>query len=240
MAHVSAVRENEVGFLSFHAGNKTPKAVPLELVARLEEIDVKTIEIADTNAVVQYRGELMRLVTLDPGQQLPDHGKVAVIVFSYDKKVVGLVVDEILDIVQAPLAIQLSDKNSKSHGLLGSMVINGKTTDIVDVGSILSEFVDQAVSDQNTMSSDNASDWQLLLVEDSPFFRNLTVPYLAAAGYKVTAAEDAEQALSMLIDAGRKFDLIVTDIEMPGMNGFEFARACRKAKQLNDIPIIVV
>lgn len=235
---LAGIKQGEVGFLSFLAGNGAPKAVPLELVSRLEEIDVTSIEIADAHPVVQYRGDLMRLVMLDKGQKLPDKGRVDVIVFSYDKRVVGLVVDNILDIVHAPFDIKLSSKESKSHGFLGSMVIAGKTTDVVDVGSILSEIVDAAVSDQHKLSKDQAQNCEVLLVEDSPFFRNLTVPFLSAVGYKVTSAESAEQALNFLIEQGKHFDMIVTDIEMPGMNGFEFATACRNATQLNDIPIV--
>lgn len=235
---IAGIKEGEVGFLSFTAGKGAPKAVPLELVSRLEEVDVTSIEIADAHPVVQYRGDLMRLVMLDKDQRLPDKGKVDVIVFSYDKRVVGLVVDEILDIVHAPFDIKLSSKESKSHGLLGSMVITGKTTDIVDVGNILSEIVDSSVSDQNKLSKEQAKNCELLLVEDSPFFRNLTLPFLSAVGYHVTSVDSAEQALNMLIEQGQHFDMIVTDIEMPGMNGFEFASACRNAKQLHDIPII--
>jgi len=234
----TAAHEGEIGFLSFTAGNGAPKAVPLELVSRLEEIDVSTIEIADANPVVQYRGELMRLVTLDDTQKIPDKGAIDVIVFSYDKRVVGLVVDEILDIVHAPFDIKLTSKEAKAHGFLGSMVIAGKTTDVVDVGQILSEIVEAVVTNQDEMSKEQAKECELLLVEDSPFFRNLTMPFLSAVGYHVTAAENAEQALSLLIDKGQKFDMIVTDIEMPGMNGFEFATACRNAKQLNGIPIV--
>ncbi len=235
---LTGIKDGEVGFLSFVAGGGAPKAVPLELVSRLEEIDVSTIEVADAHPVVQYRGELMRLVMLDKNQKLPDTGNADVIVFSYDKRVVGLVVDEILDIVHAPFDIKLTSKEAKQHGFLGSMVIAGKTTDVVDVGSILSEIVEAAVSEQNKLSFDKVKDCELLLVEDSPFFRNLTMPFLSAVGYKVTSADSAEQALSMLIEQGKKFDMIVTDIEMPGMNGFEFATACRNAKQLNGIPIV--
>ncbi len=235
---LAGIKDGEVGFLSFTAGNGAPKAVPLELVSRLEEIEVTSIEIADAHPVVQYRGDLMRLVMLDKEQKLPDSGRVDVIVFSYDKRVVGLVVDEILDIVHAPFDIKLTSKESKSHGFLGSMVIAGKTTDVVDVGSILSEIVDAAVSNQSKMGADQAKNCELLLVEDSPFFRNLTMPFLSAVGYKVTSADSAEQALNILIDQGKHFDMIVTDIEMPGMNGFEFATTCRNAKQLNGIPIV--
>ncbi len=226
-----------VGFLLFSTGHGGPKSVPLELVSRLEEIDVSQIEIAGDHPVVQYRGELMRLMMMDGQTNLPDSGTVEVIVFSYDKKVIGLVVQEILDIVYTPFAIKMSSKDSKQHGYLGSMVIAGKSTDVVDVGFLLSDLVDSVVSDIDSISKSKAAECQLLLVEDSPFFRNLTVPFLASVGYKVTAAENAEDALDM-IAGGKKFDMIVTDLEMPGMSGFEFASMCRNAQQTKDVPIV--
>ncbi len=226
-----------VGFLLFSTGHGGPKSVPLELVSRLEEIDVSQIEIAGDHPVVQYRGELMRLMMMDGQTNLPDSGTVEVIVFSYDKKVIGLVVQEILDIVYTPFAIKMSSKDSKQHGYLGSMVIAGKSTDVVDVGFLLSDLVDSVVSDIDSISKSKAAECQLLLVEDSPFFRNLTVPFLASVVYKVTAAENAEDALDM-IAGGKKFDMIVTDLEMPGMSGFEFASMCRNAQQTKDVPIV--
>lgn len=232
-------RESDVpvGFLLFSTGKGGPKSVPLELVSRLEEIDVSHIEIAGEHPVVQYRDELMRLIMLDNEMKLPDEGPIEIIVFSYDKKVIGLVVQEILDIVYTEFAIKMSSKEAKEQGYLGSMVIAGKSTDVVDVGFLLSDLVDNVVSDIDHISKTKASECSLLLVEDSPFFRNLTVPYLASVGYKVTSAENAEEALEIIAD-GKKFDMIVTDLEMPGMNGFEFAVTCRNSQQAKHIPIV--
>jgi len=230
--------EHLISFLLFHLGKGAPKAVPLELVSRLEEIDVKMIEVADDYPVVQYRGELMRLITLGDEYSMPNSGTIDVVVFTYDKKVIGLVVQEIIDIVHAPFDIKVASKESKEHGYLGSMVINGKTTDIVDVAHLLSDLIGEVVSDINMMTREKASKSKLLLVEDSPFFRNLTVPFLAAAGYKVTATEDASEALELLTRQQEKFDMIVTDIEMPGMSGFDFANACRNNPTINAIPIV--
>lgn len=239
-AHTAAVKELRseaetlVGFLLFSTGKGAPKAVPLELVSRLEEIDVKNIEIAGDSPVVQYRGELMRLTTLGQDFALPDKGVVDVIVFSYDKKVIGLLVEEIIDIVHAPFAIKLVSKESKGQGLLGSMVIGGQAADVVDVGFLLSDLIDHTAANADGMKTD----CNVLLVEDSPFFRNLTIPFLSAAGYKVTASEDGQAALKLMSADHKKFDMIVTDIEMPGMNGFDFASACRALPGINGMPII--
>ena len=179
----------------------------------------------------------MRLISLEDTLSLPDSGNVDVIVFTYDSKVVGLVVKQIIDIVHAPFNIKITSKESKEQGYLGSMVINQKTTDVVDVACLLSDFIDQAINDMGDISKVKAADSKLLLVEDSMFFRNLTVPFLAAAGYKVTSTDNAKAALDLL--GNQSFDMIVTDIEMPGMNGFDFAAACRSNPSLGGaIPIV--
>jgi two-component system chemotaxis sensor kinase CheA len=233
---VAQAGEQLISFLTFTMGKGAPKAVPLELVSRLEEIDVKTIEIADDYPVVQYRGDLMRLSALDDSFSIPDSGNVDVIVFNYDKKVLGLVVKDILDIVHAPFDIKLVSKEAKEHGYLGSMVISGKTTDVVDVAHLLSDLIGESVTEEGGINREQAKECELLLVEDSPFFRNLTVPFLAAAGYKVKAAEGAAEALQEL--SQHSYDMIVTDIDMPGMNGYEFASACRKNPKVNGTPIV--
>ncbi|MEZ5690446.1 MAG: chemotaxis protein CheW [Rickettsiales bacterium] len=230
--------QNTIGFLSFTLGDGAPKAVPLELISRLEEINVKDIEVAGDKPVVQYRGDLMRLITLDDDFSMPDNGAVDVIVFGYDKKVIGLVVDEIVDIVQAPFDIKLSSKDAKRQGYLGSMVILGKTTDIVDIGYLLSDLVGEVVADSNSIGKQQAENKSILLVEDSPFFRNLTVPMLSAVGYNVSVAENGRDALNILSKQDKKFDVIVTDIEMPVMDGFDFVSACRNNTNINGTPIV--
>ena len=232
--------EKLVGFLLFSTGAPAPKAVPLELISRLEEIDVSTIEVAGDEPVVQYRGELMRLISLPNSDPLPEEGVAEVVVFNYDQRTIGLVVSKILDIVHAPFDVKL---NAKEAGYLGSMVISEKTTDVVDVAQLLTDAigepkVDATGSGQAAISAENAAQYNILLVEDSPFFRNLTVPFLAAAGYQITAAESGQEALENIGVDPNHFDLIVTDIEMPGMDGFEFTTACRSIPGINGKPII--
>jgi two-component system chemotaxis sensor kinase CheA len=75
------------------------------------------------------------------------------------------------------------------------------------------------------------------LVDDSAFFRNMLGPVLKAAGYRVRLATNAQEGLGML-RGGQEFDAILTDIEMPDMNGFEFAETIRADQKLAQTPII--
>src|SRR5690606_33618529 len=79
----------------------------------------------------------------------------------------------------------------------------------------------------------------VLLVDDSAFFRNMLTPVLKAAGYQVTTAPSASAALEM-IEAGQQFDVVLTDIEMPGMTGFDLAASMRGDPRTAQVPIIAL
>jgi two-component system chemotaxis sensor kinase CheA len=80
---------------------------------------------------------------------------------------------------------------------------------------------------------------RVLVVEDSDFFRQLVTPILGAAGYRVTGSPSAADALR-LRDAGAMFDVIVSDITMPDMDGLDFARAVRAKGPWATLPLIAL
>jgi two-component system chemotaxis sensor kinase CheA len=215
--------DGKQSLLLFRAGGEAPKAVPLSLVARLEEIDLKSIEYSYDKPVVQYRGKLMPLVPIDPALQLKKEGSQPILVFSDQERSMGLIVDEIIDIVEDKMQVNLS---ARRPGFLGSAIISGKATDVVDTGHYLSQAYQDWFGSHDISNFDEERTQKILLVDDSPFFRNLLTPLLTVAGYTVTTAENPAQALK-LQEAGESFDAIVSDIEMPGMSGFEFAAKVR-------------
>jgi len=78
----------------------------------------------------------------------------------------------------------------------------------------------------------------VLLVDDSLVTREMERRLLEDAGFKVAAASDADEALSLLSETA--FDCVVTDIEMPGMDGFELTAQLRAMEHFAHLPIIVV
>ena len=225
-------KEKVASFLVFVAGEGAPKAVPLELVSRLEVIEATSVELSGHDHVVQYRGDLMRLKTL-PGMNVPKEGSFDVVVFTYDNRTIGLVVDSITDIVEAPLAIKLT---ANEEYCLGSIVISGKTTDVVDVGYLLKDLANDLNHLGNTVQ--RVSGVRVLLVEDSMFFRKLIVPFLANVGYEVASAATPHEALDIVAAKQGAFDVVITDIEMPEMDGFELAQQLRADPRMARIPII--
>ncbi|MBV9460560.1 MAG: response regulator, partial [Bradyrhizobium sp.] len=229
--HVSSA-EQLTSLLVFRAGTAQPKAVPLGLVTRLEEIATDKIELSNGRYMVQYRDQLMPLVQME-GVEVRSSGSQPILVFADDKRAMGLVVDEIIDIVEERLNIEIA---GSQEGVLGSAVIKGQATEVIDVG----HFLPMAFADWFTrkeMSASASSSQSILLVDDSAFFRNMLAPVLKAAGYRVRVAGGAEEGLSVL-RSGQSIDVVLTDIEMPDMNGFEFAETIRGDQHLNHVPII--
>ena len=234
----ASIRSDETtSLLIFRSGGKELKGVPLALIARLEEIDMATAEISQGSHVVQYRGHLMPLVPVNPEHVWKTEGRQPVLVFTDRNRSMGLVVDEIVDIVEDRLTIDIS---AQGDGLIGSAVIDGKATDILDAGYYLTQaFPDWFGTAGEAGGGEGGAALRVLLVDDSPFFRNLLAPLLSVAGYDVTTVENAADALDMR-DAGVAFDAIISDIEMPGMDGFEFAEAVRGDPRWGDVPMVAL
>jgi two-component system chemotaxis sensor kinase CheA len=224
----------KLALLLFKAGGSTFKAVPLNLVSRLEILPANTIEYSNGQAMAQYRGKLMPLVGLpEVGGHKAATQMQPVLVFSDGSRVMGLMVDEIIDVVEDYLQVELSTEQS---GFLGTAIVQGRATDILDASFWLKgAFPDwfgapRSASDQKK---------RILVVEDSAFFRSLIIPALAGEGYVITAVEHPIAALA-LRDAGRMFELILSDIEMPEMDGLEFVRDIRAGGDWSVLPVLAL
>jgi two-component system chemotaxis sensor kinase CheA len=225
---------SSTSLLVFRAGSIHPKAVPLSLVTRLEEIDAQKIELSNGRHMVQYRGHLMPLISMSENVRVKGEGAQPLLVFSDGSRSMALVVDEIVDIVDDTLNIQVASENP---GVLGSAIVRGHATEIIDVGHFLPlAFEDWFRRREQQVQHRPCS---VLLVDDSPFFLNMLTPVLQAAGYVVTTAASARDALALLSE-GQAFDVAVTDIEMPDMDGFQFAESVRGDPRIGNFPIIAL
>src|SRR5665213_93557 len=200
-----AAAEQSTSLLVFRAGSTQPKAVPLSLITRLEEIDAAKIELSNGRHMVQYRGHLMPLISLNVDAGVKGEGAQPLLVFSDGSRSMALVVDEIIE--------------------------------IIDVGHFLPLAFEDWFRRKDQASNERRA--SVLLIDDSPFFRNMLAPVLQAAGYAVTAVGSAREALDLLQD-GKKFDVAVTDIEMPEIDGFGFAESLRADPATAELPVIAL
>lgn len=236
--------EEEINFLMFTTEDGLPKAIPLELVSRLEEIDYSKVETSGGAKVVQYRDGLMRVISIDDSAVIPEEGIYDTIVFTDRNRILGVYAKQVIDIVKDKLDIK---SVSSKEGVLGSMVMNGKTTEIVDISYYISkEFSDwlghgEAGKVENEVASKNSdSRKHVLLVDDSSFFRKFMRPVILASGYRVSTCEDGLEGLNMLKEHGDSFDIVISDIDMPNMNGVEFVKEAKKDPNISHIPFIAL
>ncbi len=210
-----------------------PCAVPLALVARIEDMPLDQIETSSGRPVAQYRGALMPLAVMEP---LPPGatGNRPVLVFTDRGRSMGLVVHEVVDVVEENLVIELSAAQPQ---LLGTAVIAGRVTDVIDAGYwLIQAWRDWFHHEPRTITPRK----RLLVVEDSSFFRQLLVPMLAASGYEVTAVESAARAIALRDSSQIMFDAIISDVEMPGMDGLEFAKRLREGGAWRYTPLLAL
>jgi two-component system chemotaxis sensor kinase CheA len=227
--------DNVTSLLVFRAGSAQPKAVPLSLVTRLEEVDAGTIELSNGRHMVQYRGHLMPLVTLTDNAVVKPEGTQPLLVFSDGTRSMALMVDEIVDIVEERLDIEVA---SETPGVIGSALVKGHATEIIDVGYFLPLACEDWFRDKSVAAS-ACKRRSLLLVDDSPFFRNMLTPVLQAAGYDVITASDGSEALAHL-RTGKVVDIVITDIDMPQMDGFALAEAVKQEPATAAVPVIAL
>ncbi len=162
----------------------------------------------------------------------------AVVVGSSDRRVC-FVIDELVDETEivvkslSPLLIRATHVSSAT--IMG----NGQIVMILDVPNLISaaRHVNRAVirkqRDKQTRSK------RILVVDDSITTRELERSILEAQGYTVELADDGTVALDML-NHDNTYDLVISDVEMPNMNGFELTSRIRSGPSLRHLPVIIV
>jgi two-component system chemotaxis sensor kinase CheA len=235
-AAASAGSENQ-RMLLFRAGSFARLAVPLSMVARLEEFPQAVVERAGGRHVVQYRGGILTLVSLASVLEPESSSDTAVtrdpvqaIVFVDGNRSLGIMVDQILDIVEESVSARQS---SKRLGLLGSAVIGKQVTDFLDVRAVIEAAVPE------WLEADAAGRGAVvLLAESSPFLRGLVRGELEMAGHTVVEAASSEEALGRLEGCGARVVLAAADLPPDGCAGLR--EAMKERSNLAGIAVVAL
>lgn len=132
--------EEKQALLLFVAGRGNHMAIPLSMVARLEEIPQTSVEYSAGQPVIRYRGQILPLIRVSKYLHAVDAAAeevsdaMQVVVYSHKHGSVGLVVDQIEDIVNEVITAK---RHTYGQGIFGSVVIQNRVTDLLDVHAIL-------------------------------------------------------------------------------------------------------
>jgi two-component system chemotaxis sensor kinase CheA len=207
-------------------------AVPMGLVSRLEEFPAARLERIGDRAVVQYGRDLLPIVEPHAvlGLAAPEGDSLRVAVFGEGKRKVGLRVDAILDVVADHMAIH---PVAGATAVVGAAVIHGRATELLDVHHVIGSAMPGWAP-----GAGNGDGKTILLVEDSAFFRSLVRSHLEGQGYRILEAGNGEEGLKVF--ERQPVNLVLSDIEMPRVDGLAFVKRLRALEAGRRVPAIAL
>jgi two-component system, chemotaxis family, sensor kinase CheA len=238
-------------FLMVRLNSPTKHAIALNNVHRLEEFSSSKIEFAKKMRVIRYGQSQLPIISVNSllgyeSNTSAPRETVSVVVVEKAGRLFGLEVDEIVDTISTELEVDSS--LAKQDGTFGNLSLADELVVVIDAFGVISlAFPENSVSPvvktgHHLLSHEKSggAGLSILIVEDTVFFRREISRILIGAGHEVVVATDGHQALQILEKDPQKFDLIVSDIEMPKMNGFELAKAVRSNQILKSLPMVAI
>lgn len=217
--------------------------IPTMYVRRAIRVARDAVKSVENRATMEFEGRAVSLVWLAEvlgGSRAPDASEVGhkwpgVLLEWADERIVFLV-DEILH-DQEVIVKGLGKQLRRVRNISGAAVLEtGKVVPVLNVADLMrsAASVIPVISDPEAESKTKS----VLVAEDSITSRTLLRGILESSGYTVTTAVDGAEAFSMLENG--TFDLVVSDVEMPKMTGFDLTAKIRGVRRLADLPVVLV
>lgn len=213
----------------------------IDRTLRVRRSEIKTVEGKETIAI---GGEPLSFAWLGGVLDLPrkkkktDSGAFAtVIVVSSGERSIAFGVDSLID-EQEVLVKGLGRQLGRVRNISGAAILGtGRPIPIINVPDLMRSAV-RARAEAPVPAFESERTRSVLVVEDSITSRMLLKNILEGAGYIVKTAVDGLDAISLL--KTESFDIVISDIEMPRMNGFELTTRIRAMKELSALPVVLV
>lgn len=215
-------------------------AVTMDIISRIDRIHADQIDLVGGQELLRNEDETISLLRLEntiTARMSEPKDRLYVIVFEAAGKELGLVVPCLEDI--RDVTTHIDDVTFTERGVIGSMVLAEKTTRFVDLFQIAEIAHPEWFERQEVVAEQSDEPPLVLLAEDSGFFRKQVASMISEQGYRVVDCEDGLIAWETLQSGEHEFDVIVTDIEMPNMDGFEFAERVKNS-QWSNLPVIAL
>ena len=244
-------------FLLFELNGKKRYAVPLCFVFRLENIKRSQVQKSGNLNAIRYRDTIMPILSLQevlgsgrigdktsPPNKLAsessDDSFLAIIIKAADR----LFCFEVENIRDVKLIDQLIDGSVKDRpGILGNFIVDDAVTVVIDTWEIIETEAERFNLEATPQSgaAKRGHMGTILYAEDIGFYRNYITKGLNRAGYNIEPVQDGLEAFSKLSQAdNHSYSLLLTDLNMPEMGGFELAEKIRGNSKMKDLPIIAL
>ncbi len=222
--------------------------VPTTLVDQVARVRPGAIQTVEGRETIALHGRAVALVWLAHVLALGPAGAggdptapIPVLVLGVGDQRVAFAVDAILD-EQEVLVKPLHKPLARVRNIAGATVLgSGRVAPILDVADLLKSARtsgSRAARGAVVVKPVGAATKSLLVAEDSITSRTLLKGILESAGYQVKTAVDGLEAFNLL--RAERFDLVVSDVEMPRLNGFDLTARIRADKKLSELPVVLV
>ena len=214
----------------------------VEKVVRVKHEEIKTVENRDTLSLNGVTIPLLRLAdVLELTEKNGDRTMMTVLVLESQEKRIGFIVNEVLN-EQEFLIKPLSQPLSRVRNIAGATLLgSGKVAPVLNISDLMKSAARAAVYGPKPGRSEAKGEVirkSVLVVEDSITSRMLLKNILETSGYLVVTAVDGIDAMTLL--KTEKFDVVVSDVDMPRMNGFNLTEKIRGDKKLAELPVVLV
>ena len=242
---VAATRDDDQDrqtVLLFRYGPQEQFAMALPMIRRIEALPASRIERVGPKEFVTIDGVstwILRLNQFLTVSECEPRDHYFLLLPRNVRRPVGILMSALLD--TATLCTELSTEGIVEEGVIGTAIVAGKLTLFLDIFRLMDRIDPAQLAERKRRLELNAQAGKrrILLVDDTQFFRQLVRGYLEAEGYEVETAIHGAQALDLLQERG-PFDMIVSDIEMPVMNGWDFAQTVRQRGDTRGIPMLAL
>lgn len=233
-----SIREHQ-NLLLFQCSGPETLAIDMSMVSRVEEIKAEDINQIGDREYIKFRGNSLRVIRPEDflpitKQRIPK-SKYYVIIPKLVSHPMGILIEKIYDTVQAGINIK-QDDSIKAKGLIGSTILNNTIVLLINIYEIFEKANPEHYKVETVVKK--GVKMNILLVEDTPFFQMLEKNYLEEVGYTVSLAQNGKEAMEIL--QTQSIDAVVSDINMPVMNGLEFVKRIRANPKLAHLPVIAI
>lgn len=222
--------------LLFKYAHNEQLAVPLSLVFKVEQLVASDVQSMSDSHYANIQGKNILLLYLNDYlsvKPFPENlDTFYIIIPKIEDFNVGIVASEIVESAHINLKMESS---INSEAVLGITDINNQLTYIIDLFNLAEQVNPVRFKTEKKLLNPKKN--RLLVVEDTPFFRQIEKNYFESAGFKVSQASNGKEALDILLKEPNNIDLIVSDIVMPIMDGYELVGKIKTNKSLMHIPV---
>ena len=222
--------------------------IPVTFVERVASTKRDSVQTIENRATVLLGGQAVSFIRLREVLELPAYGSgdegsdsLSMVVLGASERRIAFEVDEVVG-EQEVLVKSLGPQLVRVRNVGGAAVLGtGKVVPILNVADLIKSAVKTASQPAPVREGEKPIAPQqssILVVEDSITARTLLKSILEAAGYLVRTAVDGAEAFAILRET--EFDLVVSDVDMPRLNGFDLTARIRADRKLADLPVILV